>query len=120
MCWTNHGLSPLAALSSTSPPPSTPTRKAPMMTEHYDDEPTAKTTAVHRPEYHLTDEDAKLICHLKKDYLWTVAELAERMEVSEESIRKVLKGDSHGLATRSIRPKTGTRVVLPRYPRVTR
>lgn len=77
-------------------------------------EPTAKTglTQVQR---RLTDQDALMICHLRKVYGYKLAELADRMEVSENAIRAILQGKSHAEATRDYRRGTAPRNSIPTY-----
>lgn len=75
------------------------------------DEPTARTgvTQVHR----LTDDDARMVCHLRKVYGYKLAELAARMEVSENTIRAILQGKVHRQATADYRRGTAPRNSLP-------
>ena len=76
-------------------------------------EPTAKTTLTPGLQHRLTDQDARLVCHLRKVYQHTVAELADRMEVSEETIRRILQGKTHAHATRDYRRGTTPRNSIP-------
>ena len=76
-------------------------------------EPTAKTTLTQVQRPRLTDQDARMICHLRKVYGYKLAELAQRMEVSENTIRAILQGKSHAEATRDYRRGTAPRNSLP-------
>ena len=76
-------------------------------------EPTAKTTLTPGLAHRLTDDDARMVCHLRKVYGYKLAELADRMEVSENTIRAILQGKSHAEATRDYRRGTAPRNSLP-------
>lgn len=76
-------------------------------------EPTAKTVLTQGLTHHLTDDDARMVCHLRKVYRYTLAELADRMEVSENAIRAILQGKTHAHATRDYRRGTAPRNSLP-------
>ena len=76
-------------------------------------EPTAKTTLTRGRPSHLTDQDARMVCHLRKVYQYTVAELAQRMGVGENAIRAILQGKTHAHATRDYRRGTAPRNSLP-------
>lgn len=76
-------------------------------------EPTVKTTLTPGLAHRLTDDDARMVCHLRKVYQYTVAELADRMEVSENAIRAILQGKTHAHATRDYRRGTAPRNSLP-------
>ena len=78
-------------------------------------EPTAKTTLTPGLAHRLTDDDARMICHLRKVYGYKLAELAARMEVSENTIRAILQGKSHAEATRDYRRGTAPRNSIPTY-----
>lgn len=75
-------------------------------------EPTAKT-GLTLVQHRLTDQDARMVCYLRKVYQHTQAELAARMEVSEETIRKILQGKVHAEATQEYRRGTAPRNALP-------
>lgn len=76
-------------------------------------EPTAKTTLTRGRLSHLTDQDARMVCHLRKEYHYTVEELARRMEVGERAIRNILQGKTHRQATADYRRGTAPRNSLP-------
>ena len=75
-------------------------------------EPTTKT-GVTQVAHRLTDDDARMVCHLRKVYGYRVAELAARMEVSENTIRAILQGKVHRQATADYRRGTAPRNTLP-------
>lgn len=77
-------------------------------------EPTAKT-GLTQVQHRLTDQDARMVCHLRKTYHYTVAELASRMEVSESTIQKVLQGKVHAEATRDYRTGHSARNPIQSY-----
>lgn len=78
-------------------------------------EPTAKTTLTRGRLSHLTDDDARMVCHLRKTYHYTTAELAQRMEVGERAILAILQGKTHRAATADYRRGHSARNPIPRY-----